>query len=235
MAHADRTGVCWPGMRRLAEICRMSLTRVQRAITEMAKLGYFAVERRGRRSNLYRIAARFLHPRGRSVPRAEHPKRRDFTPPPYRGKPQQPATLSPPGQPEGCSAGGTPESHQRNISRDTEVYIKSERDSGSAAEPPAAPEPPAEPASTAGLPAPLARSLRSLGSILDINATADRAKRRQAWLSKLNTWTGQHLEGEAQMAAWELLAEASAGHLPPARQSELDALDGLMRRCEPVP
>ena len=57
---ADREGVCWPGLRKLAEVCGMSLSRVQRAITEMASLGYLTIKKRFKRSNVYQIAERFL-------------------------------------------------------------------------------------------------------------------------------------------------------------------------------
>ena len=59
---ANSTGVCWPGLRRLAARCGMPLSSTQRAVAEMAELGYLVRERRGA-GFLYRLAARFLSQR----------------------------------------------------------------------------------------------------------------------------------------------------------------------------
>jgi hypothetical protein len=59
---ANGDGVCWPGLRRLAARCGMKLSSTQRAVAEMARLGYLVRERRGA-GFLYRLAARFLSQR----------------------------------------------------------------------------------------------------------------------------------------------------------------------------
>jgi len=60
LSFADRTGKCWPSLRRLAEAVGMSLTRVQRAIVQMEEAGYFTRQRRFGSSCIYRLARRFL-------------------------------------------------------------------------------------------------------------------------------------------------------------------------------
>lgn len=59
---ANEAGICWPGLRRLGARCGMSLSAIQRAVTEMATLGYLIREKRGA-GFLYRLAARFLRQR----------------------------------------------------------------------------------------------------------------------------------------------------------------------------
>jgi DNA-binding transcriptional MocR family regulator len=57
---SDRHGTSCPGLRKLAELTGMSLSKVQREIAEMASLGYIAIQKRFKRSTVYRIAQRFL-------------------------------------------------------------------------------------------------------------------------------------------------------------------------------
>ncbi len=60
LAFADKEGRCWPGLRKLAEVCGMTLSRVQRAISEMVSLGYVSVTRQPRAPQAYQISARFI-------------------------------------------------------------------------------------------------------------------------------------------------------------------------------
>jgi hypothetical protein len=53
-AHADfKTGVAWPGIRRLVEVCGISNMTVQAAIKTLQKAHMLRVNKRGRRSNEY--------------------------------------------------------------------------------------------------------------------------------------------------------------------------------------
>jgi Helix-turn-helix domain len=65
--YADKQGVCWPGLRTLAEAVPMSIRAVRRALAEMADLGYLAIEKGKGLVNRYRIAARFLRAMGHTV------------------------------------------------------------------------------------------------------------------------------------------------------------------------
>jgi hypothetical protein len=68
--YADKAGKCWPNLRQLAEDARMSLSTVSRRMTELADLGVFHRERRGRGRYVYTIAEAY-RPRwpGREKPR----------------------------------------------------------------------------------------------------------------------------------------------------------------------
>jgi hypothetical protein len=65
--YADKQGVCWPGLRTLADAVPMSIRAVRRAIAEMADLGYLAIEKGKGLVNRYRIAAKFLRAMGHTV------------------------------------------------------------------------------------------------------------------------------------------------------------------------
>ncbi len=65
--YADKHGVCWPGLRTLAEAVPMSIRALRRALAELAELGHLAVTRTKGMVNRYRIAARFLRAMGHTV------------------------------------------------------------------------------------------------------------------------------------------------------------------------
>jgi hypothetical protein len=67
--YADKQGVCWPGLRTLADAVPMSIRAVRRALAEMAELGYLAIEKGKGLVNRYRIAAKFLRAMGHTVQR----------------------------------------------------------------------------------------------------------------------------------------------------------------------
>jgi hypothetical protein len=71
LSFADSDGRCWPSLRKLAEVCGMHLSRVQRAVAEMESAGILTRARRGA-GTLYRLAERFLWKRlaGGTVSRA---------------------------------------------------------------------------------------------------------------------------------------------------------------------
>ena len=65
--YADKHGVCWPGLRTLAEAVPMSIRALRRAIDEMVALGHLAVTKTKGMVNRYRIAAKFLRAMGHTV------------------------------------------------------------------------------------------------------------------------------------------------------------------------
>jgi hypothetical protein len=65
--YADKQGVCWPGLRTLAEAVPMSIRALRRALDEMAAAGYLAITKAKGMGNRYRIAAKFLRAMGHTV------------------------------------------------------------------------------------------------------------------------------------------------------------------------
>lgn len=59
LSFTDRAGRCWPSLRTLGRVCGMTLSRVQRAISEMETAGILTRARRGA-GTLYQLAERFL-------------------------------------------------------------------------------------------------------------------------------------------------------------------------------
>src|SRR3954447_26732390 len=79
---ADRTGRCFPSVRKLTEVTGLAKSTVARHLTELAKSGMITRQRRPGHVYIYRIEAKFLpaarvsHARRATVPQAkteEHP------------------------------------------------------------------------------------------------------------------------------------------------------------------
>jgi DNA-binding transcriptional ArsR family regulator len=69
---ADRTGRCFPSVRKLAEVAGLSKSTAARHLTELAKVGVISRQRRLGGVYIYRIESRVLpvsHARRASVPR----------------------------------------------------------------------------------------------------------------------------------------------------------------------
>jgi DNA-binding MarR family transcriptional regulator len=120
LSFADRSGRCWPSLRRIAEVVGMSLSRVQRAIIEMEKAGHLTRRRRFGNSCVYRLARRFL---------ATFQKRNTKTPalPPRSTDAAQPA----------CSASGT----EGVAKKERQLELKEEVGSVRRSAPPPSPNP----------------------------------------------------------------------------------------------
>src|SRR3954465_13968793 len=75
VSFADRTGRCWPSVRRLAEHAGSTKSTVSRHLTELSRIGVITRQRRPGRASVYQIAPQFLpraplsHPRPGIVPR----------------------------------------------------------------------------------------------------------------------------------------------------------------------
>ncbi len=65
--YADKKGVCWPGLRTLADAVPMSIRALRRALDELAALGHVSLTKTKGMVNRYRIAARFLRAMGHTV------------------------------------------------------------------------------------------------------------------------------------------------------------------------
>jgi hypothetical protein len=60
VAHADRAGRCWPGVRRIAEITGVPKSTVARYLTALERAGHISRARKLGGRCTYTIAARFL-------------------------------------------------------------------------------------------------------------------------------------------------------------------------------
>lgn len=83
----DKAREAWPSLRTIAGLLHADVRQVTRAVKEMASLGYLEIAKRGR-SNLYRIAKRFLV----GVPTASAAPAND------RASPRQPPIVDNPAQ-----------------------------------------------------------------------------------------------------------------------------------------
>jgi len=88
VAFADRTGTCWPSVRKLAEVSGVSKSSVSRHLAALVRSGVISRQRRPGGSYIFHIAARFLpasakvsHSGSRTVPPApkeENPIKKTF-------------------------------------------------------------------------------------------------------------------------------------------------------------
>lgn len=86
---ADKRGVCWPGVKRLAFDTRLSERAVRGAIKKLSERGLVFVDRDSRKTNSYQLnldafaaaAHSTLHTRGSEPPMRRHNFRRACTPP----------------------------------------------------------------------------------------------------------------------------------------------------------
>lgn len=201
LSFTDRSGRCWPSLRRLAQVCGMTLSRVQRAVAEMEQAGIVTRLRRGA-GTLYQLAQRFLWRPIRAVT-------------PREGR-RSPAgeTESPTSATEGEAKKEIPDLKKQR------GWVRRDAPPTTAATLPAA-GPDRSKASTVDD----ARSRHTAA------ADGPNPFARRQWLRKLNAFIGDRLSGPHRIAGWELVAKAESGVLDRAEQRTLDQLDRQMRGC----
>jgi hypothetical protein len=62
--HTDRSGWCWPGMARMAELIGCTHSAVSKAVTVLEAAGYIEVARNKRKGNRYHVITRYNVPDG---------------------------------------------------------------------------------------------------------------------------------------------------------------------------
>lgn len=230
LSFADLQGRCWPALRTIADRARQPLSWVQRNIAEMAEAGYLATKRRRGASHRYLIAERFL-PRWA---RAKNPQPSAAETAPHR----EDSTVSSTGPArQADQARAAPNRSPASGTREAGNPAAAFSDSSPGFPTPRSPASGTKEIPGSGLHLESIRGvpgLRRFAPPLDRTDASPEAKaaRRGKWLDRLSVWVARGFKGniEAQMGAWELLAEArDPTRLPKHRQRELDRLDGLMR------
>ena len=210
LQYADKNGLCWPGFRTLAERVCMSLGAVQRAVKELASLGYIEIERRGKgRSNLYHL--RFGRFEGRRVrPPPETPR---LPPDPQLCFDFGPGSVSP-------ASWSVPPQGTEGVAKERVDFIKKEqatlrRDAPFVDSPPSEPEPE------------LTAERRKARQV------AVTTLRWGYWLKGMHSWIGRRLEGDQRMEAWAAVAVAvecgSRQLTPTATRKLLDSLSEIKK------
>lgn len=217
LAFSNAAGKCWPSQRTIAKTVGMSLTAVQRALSEMTSLAYLSARPRIGTSSIYQIAKRFL-------PDPEFRKRNTQPPAPPRDSAIHPQDRS--------SDIGT----EGKAKKKSQLESKGGHQGSGGRDAPLAQQPPAQipNPSQAVTPEPEfapgpKMAYAQARDQKPVSRSGPNSFKRRAWLTKINAFVGERLRGTAQWQGWELVSKAQLGTLEGAEQRALDALDRAMR------